>query len=119
VAEQTIRVDVTAVKSPLKSVDFVTLRIKDAVCDRFRRDGGTRPSVDTRQPDMRVHGFIGMDDHCTLYLDTSGAPLYQRGFARRPSMRRSRKIWPPAFCASAAGSPALRCSTRCAAAAPF
>ena len=77
-AEQTIRVDVTAVKSPLKSVDFVTLRIKDAVCDRFRRDGGTRPSVDTRQPDVRVHGFIN-GDHCTLYLDTSGAPLYQRG----------------------------------------
>jgi putative N6-adenine-specific DNA methylase len=81
-AEQTIRVDVTAVKSPLKSVDFVTLRIKDAICDRFRRDGGTRPSVDTRQPDVRVHGFIS-DDHCTLYLDTSGAPLYQRGFRQK------------------------------------
>jgi putative N6-adenine-specific DNA methylase len=81
-AEQTIRVDVTAVKSPLKSVDFVTLRIKDAVCDRFRRDGGTRPSVDTRQPDVRVHGFIN-GDHCTLYLDTSGAPLYQRGFRQK------------------------------------
>ncbi|MEF8735114.1 MAG: THUMP domain-containing protein [Candidatus Accumulibacter necessarius] len=81
-AGQTIRVDVTAVKSPLKSVDFVTLRIKDAVCDRFRRDGGTRPSVDTRQPDVRVHGFIN-GDHCTLYLDTSGAPLYQRGFRQK------------------------------------
>ncbi len=81
-AEQTIRVDVTAVKSPLKSVDFVTLRIKDAICDRFRRDGGTRPSVDTRQPDVRVHGFIN-GDHCTLYLDTSGAPLYQRGFRQK------------------------------------
>ena len=81
-AGQTIRVDVTAVKSPLKSVDFVTLRIKDAVCDRFRRDGGTRPSVDTRQPDVRVHGFIN-GDHCTLYLDISGAPLYQRGFRQK------------------------------------
>ncbi len=81
-AGQTIRVDVTAVKSPLKSVDFVTLRIKDAICDRFRRDEGTRPSVDTRQPDVRVHGFIN-GDHCTLYLDTSGAPLYQRGFRQK------------------------------------
>jgi putative N6-adenine-specific DNA methylase len=42
-AEQTIRVDVTAVKSPLRSIDFVTLRIKDAICDRFRRDSGKPP----------------------------------------------------------------------------
>jgi len=80
--QQTIRVDVTAVKSPLKSVDFVTLRIKDAVCDRFRRELGSRPSVDTRQPEVRIQGFIGRDE-CTLYLDTSGAPLYQRGFRQK------------------------------------
>jgi putative N6-adenine-specific DNA methylase len=60
-AEQTIRVDVTPPEKPLKSIDFVTLRIKDAVCDRFRRDAGTRPSVDTRQPDVRVHGFISSE----------------------------------------------------------
>ncbi len=82
VPEQTIRVDVNAVKSPLKSIDFVTLRIKDAICDRFRRDFGRRPSVDTRQPDVRVQGFISSDE-CTLYLDTSGAPLYQRGFRQK------------------------------------
>jgi putative N6-adenine-specific DNA methylase len=60
----------------------VTLRIKDAICDRFRRDTGKRPSVDTRQPDVRVHGFLSSED-CTLYLDTSGAPLYQRGFRQK------------------------------------
>ena len=81
-AGQTIRVDVTAVKSPLKSLDFITLRIKDAVCDRFRADTGKRPSVDTREPDVRVHGFITVDE-CTLYIDTSGAPLYQRGLRQK------------------------------------
>ncbi len=80
--EQTIRVDVNAVKSPLKSVDFVTLRIKDAICDRFRRDSGRRPNVDTRQPDIRMHAFLG-EDECTLYIDTSGAPLYQRGYRQK------------------------------------
>ena len=79
---QTIRVDVNAVKSPLKSIDFVTLRIKDAICDRFRRDAGKRPSVDTREPDVRVQGFISSTE-CTLYLDTSGAPLYQRGLRQK------------------------------------
>lgn len=81
-SEQAIRVDVNAVKSPLKSLDFVTLRIKDAVCDRFRRETGSRPSVDTREPDVRMHGFLG-SDACTLYIDTSGAPLYQRGFRQK------------------------------------
>ena len=79
---QTIRVDVTAIKSPLKSLEFITLRIKDAVCDRFRADTGKRPSVDTREPDVRVHGFITADE-CTLYIDTSGAPLYQRGLRQK------------------------------------
>jgi putative N6-adenine-specific DNA methylase len=81
-AAQTIRVDVTAVKSPLKSLDFITLRIKDAICDRFRADTGKRPSVDTREPDVRLHGFITVDE-CTLYVDTSGAPLYQRGLRQK------------------------------------
>ncbi len=81
-AKQTIRVDVVAVKSPLKSLEFITLRIKDAVCDRFRADTGTRPSVDTREPDVRIHGFLTVDE-CTLYIDTSGAPLYQRGLRQK------------------------------------
>ena len=68
VPEQTIRVDVNAVKSPLRSIDFVTLRIKDAICDRFRRDFGRRPSVDTRQPDVRVQGFINSDKTESAYL---------------------------------------------------
>ena len=81
-AEQTIRVDVTAVKSPLRSLEFITLRIKDAICDRFRADVSKRPNVDTREPDVRMHAFITADE-CTLYVDTSGAPLYQRGLRQK------------------------------------
>ena len=76
---QTIRVKVTGVKCPLKSLDFVTLRIKDAVCDRFREEGALRPSVSVRDPDVRIHAYLTQDQY-QLYLDTSGAPLYQRGF---------------------------------------
>ncbi|KAB2639408.1 MAG: class I SAM-dependent RNA methyltransferase [Verrucomicrobia bacterium] len=75
---KTIRVYVTSIKSPLKSLEFITLRVKDAVCDRFRDLGGERPSVDTRNPDVRVHLFITVTD-ATLYIDTSGEPLYMRG----------------------------------------
>ena len=76
---QTIRVKVTGVKCPLKSLDFVTLRIKDAVCDRFREEGALRPSVSVRDPDVRIHAYL-KENQYQLYLDTSGVPLYQRGF---------------------------------------
>jgi putative N6-adenine-specific DNA methylase len=75
---RTMMVKVTAVKSPLKSLEFITLRIKDAVCDKFRNVGGTRPSIDTREPEVRIHAYLTATE-CQLYLDTSGAALYQRG----------------------------------------
>jgi putative N6-adenine-specific DNA methylase len=77
--EHTIRVDVTAIKSPLKSLEFITLKIKDAICDRFRDRQGKRPSVNTRTPDMRISGFLDTRT-VTLYLDTSGEPLFKRGW---------------------------------------
>jgi putative N6-adenine-specific DNA methylase len=76
---QSIRVDITAIRSPLKSIDFATLRIKDAVCDRFRDEGGSRPDVNTRSPDVRIQAFLTRDT-ATLYLDISGEPLYKRGY---------------------------------------
>ena len=76
---QTLRVNLTATKSPLKSLDFATLRVKDAVCDAFRRETGARPSVDTRAPDVRVHAYLDATT-VTLYLDLSGEPLFKRGW---------------------------------------
>jgi putative N6-adenine-specific DNA methylase len=77
--DHTLRVNVTAQKSPLKSLEFATLRIKDAVCDRFRDKLGRRPDVDRAAPDVRVHAFLE-GTHATLYLDTSGEPLFKRGW---------------------------------------
>ncbi|HEX8601056.1 MAG TPA: class I SAM-dependent RNA methyltransferase [Pseudoduganella sp.] len=77
--DHTIRVDVTAIKSPLKSIEFTTLKIKDAVCDRFRDMYNKRPSVDTREPDMRIAGFLDQRQFI-IYLDTSGEALFKRGW---------------------------------------
>ncbi len=77
--DHTIRVDVTAVKSPLRSLEFTTLKIKDAICDRFRDQFNKRPSVDTRMPDMRIVGFLDARQF-TIYLDTSGEALFKRGW---------------------------------------
>jgi putative N6-adenine-specific DNA methylase len=77
----TIRVNVSAIKCPLRSLDFVTLKIKDALCDKFREATGKRPSVDTAEPDIRIHAFL--DAHrFTLYLDTSGEALFKRGLRK-------------------------------------
>lgn len=76
---QTIKVSTSAIYAPLKSLDFVTLRIKDAVCDFFRKKTNKRPSVASRDPDIKIHLFLNKNQY-SLYLDASGAPLYQRGY---------------------------------------
>jgi len=79
--DATMRIYVTAIRSPLKSLNFVTLRVKDGICDRFRDTRGRRPSIDTQSPAVRVHAFL-TSERCTLYIDTSGEPLTKRGFKR-------------------------------------
>ena len=77
---QSIKVEVTAQHSPLTSLNFAALKIKDAVCDRFRdKAHGVRPDVDTRNPDVRIYAHLTTDS-CTLYIDTSGEPLFKRGW---------------------------------------
>lgn len=76
---RTLAVHTVAHASPLKSLNFASLRIKDAVCDRFRAECGARPSVDTRNPEVPLVLYLERDRY-TLYLDLSGAPLNRRGF---------------------------------------
>ncbi|MDP1893156.1 MAG: THUMP domain-containing protein [Hydrogenophaga sp.] len=76
---QTIKVEVTAQHSPLTSLNFAALKIKDAICDRFRAKRGERPSVNTTWPDVRIYAHLTTEE-LTLYIDTSGEPLFKRGW---------------------------------------
>ncbi|MHB1200877.1 MAG: THUMP domain-containing class I SAM-dependent RNA methyltransferase [Polaromonas sp.] len=76
---QTFKVEVTAQHSPLTSLNFAALRIKDAIADRFRAKYDVRPDVDTHWPDVRVYAHLTTDT-VTLYIDTSGEPLFKRGW---------------------------------------
>ena len=58
---------------------FAAQLAKDAVCDRFREKYDERPSVRKENPDVQFHIHI-MGDHATLFLDSSGEPLYRRGY---------------------------------------
>jgi putative N6-adenine-specific DNA methylase len=77
--QQTLRVDTTAQRSPLRSLNFATLRVKDAVCDVIREATGVRPSIDTRNPDLPLALHLTAT-HATLYADTSGEALFKRGW---------------------------------------
>ena len=77
--QHTLRVDTTAQHSPLRSLNFAALRIKDGVCDALRDASGERPSVDLRQPDLPLVLHVG-ETHASLYVDTSGEALFKRGW---------------------------------------
>lgn len=76
---QTFKVEITAQYSPLKSLNFAALKVKDAVADRFRERTGIRPDVDVRWPHVRIYVHLTQDT-MTLSLDTSGEPLFKRGW---------------------------------------
>jgi putative N6-adenine-specific DNA methylase len=77
--QQTLRVDVTASRSPLQSLEFAMLRIKDGIVDRLRELTGARPSIDRTNPDVRVFAYLDSST-VTLYVDLSGEPLFKRGW---------------------------------------
>ena len=77
--EMTLRVDTSAIASPMKSLQYCNLVTKEGICDRIRSREGARPSIDTVRPDARVHLFLS-DTTATLYLDTSGESLFKRGW---------------------------------------
>ncbi len=77
--DETIRVDVTAQRSPLQSLNFAALRIKDAVCDVMRDMAGARPSVDTRFPDLAISLHVD-PTHAWIAIDLSGEALFKRGW---------------------------------------
>ena len=77
--KQTFKIEITAQHSPLTSLNFAALKIKDAVADRFRDKFDVRPDVDTRWPDVRIYAHLTVDT-VTIYIDTSGEPLFKRGW---------------------------------------
>jgi putative N6-adenine-specific DNA methylase len=77
--KNTFKIEMTSQHSPLKSLNFAALTIKDAIADRFRNKYGVRPDIDTHWPHVRVHAHL-TTDAVTLYIDTSGEPLFKRGW---------------------------------------
>lgn len=77
--KQKLRVDTSAIRSPMKSLQYCNLRVKDGICDRLREREGARPDIDTVRPDAKVHAFLN-ENSATLYLDVTGESLFKRGW---------------------------------------
>ena len=78
---QTFKVQIEGKRPRVKSLEFTALKVKDALCDRFRDATGSRPSVDKGAPDVRVHVFLD-EQQALLFVDTSGEALFKRGYRR-------------------------------------
>lgn len=92
--DQVRRIDWPAVFSPKKTLavratgttggtdfalSYAPLRVKDAICDEFRKHGLPRPNVDRRSPQVLVNAFF-YQTRCELSLDVTGRPLHRRGY---------------------------------------
>ena len=58
---------------------YAALKTKDAIVDRFRRNFGQRPSIDTENADYKFNLHI-RDNHVTLLINSSGDSLHKRGY---------------------------------------
>jgi putative N6-adenine-specific DNA methylase len=77
---QTFAVQSTVFHSELfKNSMFASLKVKDAIVDRFRQRTGSRPDIDTKTPDIIFHVHIN-NNQCTLSIDSSGESLHKRGY---------------------------------------
>src|SRR3569833_2699771 len=67
-ARRTLRVYVSAIRSPLRNLDYITIHIKDALCARFTRQCGKHPNKNTKTPNKHNHTNNNTQTN-TLYLD--------------------------------------------------
>lgn len=75
----TLAINSTIFSDKFKHSQFISLKTKDAIVDKFRNQTGTRPNIDLDYPDLRINVHIENDD-CTLSLDSSGQSLHKRGY---------------------------------------
>lgn len=75
----TFAVQASTRRRDLSDHRFLAMRVKDAIVDRQRAVFGRRSSVDRRTPDVTIVAHIDTEG-LTLSLDSTGAPLHERGY---------------------------------------
>lgn len=65
-----------------KNTQFAALKAKDAIVDFFMSKVNNRPSIDIKNPDIKLNLYIN-NNYCNISLDSSGEALYKRGYKVR------------------------------------
>jgi putative N6-adenine-specific DNA methylase len=78
-ANGSLAVDATVFSKYFTHSQYIALKTKDAIVDRFRDKEGERPDVDLDHPTLRINIHIDRNI-CTVSLDSSGASLHKRGY---------------------------------------
>ena len=77
--EQTFAIQSIVFSDLFNNSMFASLKLKDAIVDRFRYKFGDRPSVNSKNPDILINLHIS-NEYCTISLDSSGESLHKRGY---------------------------------------
>ncbi|MEJ5264130.1 MAG: THUMP domain-containing protein [Bacteroidales bacterium] len=83
--KHTFSVEATVHSSVFRHSQYAILRVKDAIVDYFREKTGKRPYIDTENPDILINLHIS-ERQCTLSFNSSGEPLFKRGYRIAPSV---------------------------------
>ncbi|SDW34668.1 putative N6-adenine-specific DNA methylase [Aequorivita viscosa] len=75
----TLAVNATVFSDVFTHSQYIALKTKDAIVDRFRDRVGERPNVDLDHPTLRINIHIDRNI-CTVSLDSSGESLHKRGY---------------------------------------
>ncbi|MBQ3648369.1 MAG: 23S rRNA (guanine(2445)-N(2))/(guanine(2069)-N(7))-methyltransferase, partial [Spirochaetia bacterium] len=77
--KRTFAVDTVLSTGSFKNGSYLSLVLKDAIVDSFREKTGSRPDIETSQPDIRINLYIERN-HATVSLDMTGNSLHRRGY---------------------------------------
>ncbi|MFT7521545.1 MAG: putative N6-adenine-specific DNA methylase, partial [Kiritimatiellia bacterium] len=84
--DQTFAIHTTLSGSYQNDTRFLSLVAKDAICDKLREQRGSRPDVDTKNPDVPLRLVI-QRNRATLLRDMVGSSMHRRGW--RPVQHKS------------------------------
>ncbi len=76
---QSFLIETTLYSPIITNSRYATYKVKDAIADFFNEKFGKRPSISVTKPDIYLNLHIS-DTTCTLSLDSSGEPLFKRGY---------------------------------------
>ena len=78
---QSFAIDTTVYSDYFKHSQYIMLKMKDGIVDRFRKKFGKRPNIERYNPDIKFHLHIS-NQEVTISLDSSGDPLFKRGYRK-------------------------------------